>query len=138
MNRTAATSEYLGLVAAGVLDDADPAVAAWRDRVGDSAPGMEPVTPRVLAWLSHGEHSEGLIDEREQGALLDDYFRGPRRIQNITRKLGGRRAELPQGDPVTVQEAFTAWYSTRAGLPPDLISDAVTVAERRPEDADEP
>ncbi len=68
---------------------------------------MEPVTPQVLAWLSHAEHSEGLIDEREQGVLLDDYFRGPRRIRDITRKLGGRHAELPQRDPVTVQKAFT-------------------------------
>ena len=198
-------SEYLSLAAAGVFDDAEPAVAAWREQVGDSTPGVEPVTPEVLAWLSHAEHSEGLMDEREQGALLDDYFRGPRRIQDITRKLGGRHAELPQRDPVAVQEAFTAWYSTRhgdvpdqdavealaeewlsvmlpgtehavsprrsaafrdqitswwddedaagalsllpewirwngeqAGLLPDLISDAVTIAERRPEDADEP
>ena len=198
-------SEYLSLAAAGVFDDAESAVAAWREQVSDSTPGVEPVTPQVLAWLSHAEHSEGLIDEREQGAVLDDYFRGPRRIQDITRKLGGRHAELPQGDPVAVQEAFTAWYSTRhgdvpdqdavealaeewlgvmlpgtehavsprrsaafrdqitswwddedaagalsllpewirwngeqAGLPPDLISDAVTIAERRPEDADKP
>ena len=69
----------------------------------------------MLAWLSHAEHSEGLIDEREQGALLDDYFRGPRRIQDITRKLGGRRVELPQGDPVAMQAAFTTRYSTRHG-----------------------
>jgi hypothetical protein len=198
-------SEYLGLAVAGVFDDAEPAVAAWRDWVGDSAPGVEPVTPEVLAWLSHAEHSETLIDERDQGTLLDDYFRGPRRLQDITRKLGGRYAELPEGDPATAQEAFTAWYSTRhgdvpdqdavealaeewlgvmlpgtehavsprrsaafrdqitiywdeedsagalsllpewirwngeqAGLLPDLISDAVAIAERRPEDADEP
>ena len=198
-------SEYLGLAAAGVFDDAESAVAAWREQVGDSTPGVEPVTPQVLAWLSHAEHSEGLIDEREQGAVLDDYFRGPRRIQDITRKLGGRHAELPQGDPVAVQKAFTAWYATRhgdvpdqdavealaeewlgvmlpgtehavsprrsaafrdqitswwdnedaagalsllpewirwngeqAGLVPDLISDAVAIAERRPEDADKP
>jgi hypothetical protein len=70
-------SEYLGLAAAGVFDDAESAVAAWREQVGDSTPGVEPVTPQVLAWLSHAEHSEGLIDEREQGAVLDDYFRGP-------------------------------------------------------------
>ena len=192
-------SEYLSLVVAGVFDDAESAVAAWRDQVGDSAPGVEPVTPEVLAWLSDAEHFEGLIDERDQGALLDDYFRGPRRIQDITGKLGERRAELPQGDPAAAQAAFTAWYSTRhgdvpdqdavealaeewlgvmlpgtehavspqrsaafrdhiaswrddedaagalallpewirwngeqAGLPPDLISDAVAVAERRP------
>jgi hypothetical protein len=112
-------SEYLSLAAAGVFDDAEPAAAAWREQVGGSAPGVEPVTPEVLAWLSHAEHSEGLIDERERGALLDDYFRGPRRIQDITRKLGGRRAELPQADPVAVQEAFTAWYSTRHGDLPD-------------------
>jgi hypothetical protein len=106
-------SVYLGLAAAGVFDDAEPAVTAWRDQVDDSAPGVEPVTVEVLAWLSHAEHSEGLIDERSQGAVLDDYFRGPRRIQDMLRKLGGRRAELPQGDPEAVQEAFTAWYSTR-------------------------
>ena len=51
--------------------------------------------------------------------MLDDYFRGPLRIQDITRKLGGRRAELPHGDPVAVQEEFTAWYSTRHGDVPD-------------------
>ena len=197
-------SEYLSLAAAGVFGDAESAVAAWREQVGDAAPGVEPVTPQVLAWLSRAEHSQGLIGEREQGALLDDYFRGPRRIQDITRKLGGRRAELPHGDPVAVQEAFTAWYSTRhgyvpdqdavqalagewlgvmlpgtehavsprrsaafcdqitnwwddedaagallllpewirwngeqAGVPPDLISDAVAVAERRSKDTDE-
>ena len=72
-------SEYLSLAAAGVFDDADSAVAAWRDQVDDSTPGAEPVTPEVLAWLSHAEHSETLIDEREQEAVLDDYFRGPRR-----------------------------------------------------------
>ena len=198
-------SEYLSLAVTGVFDDAEAAVAAWRDQVGDSAPGVEPVTPEVLAWLSDAEHSEGLIDERDQGALLDDYFRGPRRIQDITGKLGERRAELPQGDPAAAQAAFTTWYSMRhgdvpdqdavealaeewlgvmlpgtehavspqrsvafrdhiaswrddedaagalsllpewirwngeqAGLRPDLISDAVAVAERRPEDADQP
>ena len=51
-------SEYLGLAAAGVFDDAESAVAAWRDQVGDSTPGVEPVTPQVLAWLSHAEHSD--------------------------------------------------------------------------------
>jgi hypothetical protein len=33
-----------------------------------------------------------LMDERDQGALLDDYFRGPRRIQDITQKLGAAAA----------------------------------------------
>lgn len=111
-------SAYLGLAVAGVFDDAKSAVAAWREQAGDTAPGVEPVTREVLAWLSHAEHSEGLIEE-EQGALLDDYFRGPRRIQDITRKLGGRYADLPHGDPVPAQEAFTAWYSTRHGRIPD-------------------
>src|SRR5437870_2232903 len=36
-------SEYLGLAAAGVFDDAESAVAAWREQVGDSTPGVEPV-----------------------------------------------------------------------------------------------
>lgn len=83
-------SEYLGLAAAGVFDDAESAVAAWREQVGDSTPGVEPVTPQVLAWLSHAEHSEGLIDEREQGALLDDYFRGP--PPHLGHHLEARRA----------------------------------------------
>jgi hypothetical protein len=30
------------------------------------------------------------------------------------------------------------WNGEQAGLRPDLISDAVAVAERRPEDADQP
>jgi hypothetical protein len=30
------------------------------------------------------------------------------------------------------------WNGEQAGLPPDLISDPVAIAERRPEDADEP
>jgi hypothetical protein len=34
-------SEYLSLAAAGVFDDAESAVAAWREQVGDRAP---------LAW----------------------------------------------------------------------------------------
>jgi hypothetical protein len=112
-------SEYLSLAVAAVFDDTESAVAAWRDQVGDSAPGAEPVTAEVLAWLSHAEHSEGLIDERDQAVSVDDYFRGPRRIQDITGKLGGRHAELPQADPVAVQEAFTAWYSPRHGDVPD-------------------
>jgi hypothetical protein len=112
-------SEYLGLASAGVFDDAESAAAAWREQACDAAPGVEPVTPQVLAWLSYAEHSEGLIGEREQGASLDDYFRGPRRIQDITRKLGGRYAELPHGTPVAAQQAFTAWYSTRHGYVPD-------------------
>src|SRR6266566_3529053 len=174
---------------------------------GFAYPGVDPSV--YLLGFDASEYlgltAAGVIDEREQGALLDDYFRGPRRIQDITRKLGGRHAELPQGDPVAVQEAFTAWYSTQhgdvpdqdavealaeewlgvmlrgteyavsprrsaafcdqitswwddedaagalsllpewirwngeqAGLPPALISDAVAIAERRPEDADEP
>src|SRR5260370_41619607 len=101
------------MAAAAVFDDAESAVAAWREQVGDSTPGVEPVTPGVLAWLSHAEHSEGLIDEREQEALLDDYFRGPRRIQDITRKLGGRGADAPPGDPMARQGGCTARDSTR-------------------------
>ena len=44
---------YLSLAIAGIFDDAESAVAAWRDQVGDSAPGVEPVTSEVLAaeWL---------------------------------------------------------------------------------------
>ena len=62
-------SEYLSLAAAGVFDDAEPAVAAWREQVGDSTPGAEPVTPQVLAWLSHAEHSEGLVSGEPLGRI---------------------------------------------------------------------
>ncbi|MGH3195880.1 MAG: hypothetical protein ACRDOH_09685 [Streptosporangiaceae bacterium] len=111
-------SEYLSLAGADVFDDAEQAVAAWRKHGGDTADGMEPVTPEVLAWLSHAEHSEELISG-PGSQLLDEYFRGPRRVQDITRKLGGRHADLPRADPVPAQEAFTAWYSERRGEIPD-------------------
>lgn len=127
-------SEYLGLAAAGVFDDAEPAVAAWREQVGDSTPGVEPVTPQVLAWLSHAEHSEGLIDEREQGALLDDYFRGPfasrtspgssaggaRSCRTVTR--WPCRRSSPPGIP-----RGTATFLTRTRSGGDLLNERMVV-----------
>ncbi len=122
-------NDYLDLAGAGVFDDVEQAAAAWRAEAGavtegDVAEGIEPVTPGVLNWLSYAEHAAELLTGPESQPLLDEYFRGPRRIQDITRKLSAKisRQSLREGDPVAAQEAFTAWYSARHGDVPDQVA----------------
>ena len=118
-------SQYLDLAGAGVFDDVEQAAAAWREQPGDggegddSAGGMEPVSREVLSWLSYAEHTAELIEDPQSRSLLDEYFRGPRRLQDITRKLGGHGAKLRSADPAAARDAFTSWYSARHGRFPD-------------------
>jgi hypothetical protein len=55
----------------------------------------------------------------EELALLDEYFRGQRHVQDIIDHLGGKHTELPEPDPELAMEEFITWYSGQHGDIPD-------------------
>jgi hypothetical protein len=78
-------SEFIGLAGADVFDDVDQAVAAWRQQAGVSAEGLTPVpaTPESLTCLVYCEHEEQPVVGDESRTLMDNWFRGPRRMRDV-------------------------------------------------------
>jgi hypothetical protein len=119
-------SGFIILAGMAVFNEADQAAAAWRDAVGASAEGLTPtpLTAEVLTCLMYFDSEEQLIDGAEPRAVMDNWFRGPRRISDLLRTLDERGVELPPYrslyhdiDFEPMAEAFTAWYSERHGRP---------------------
>jgi hypothetical protein len=115
------------LAGAGVFDDVEQAAAAWREQVGVSAGGLVPVpaTAGSLAYLVYCEHAEQILSGREPRALMDNWFRGPRRMRDVTDALRGRGVDLPSPrslyrdiDFAPMAAEFTGWFSARHGHAP--------------------
>lgn len=115
------------LAGTGVFDDAEHAAAVWREQVGVSADGQvpAPATPESLACLVNYEGGEVFIVGDESRNQMDNWFRGPRRIQDILTALHERGAALPEFslryhdiDVVPMTDPFTRWYSERYGREP--------------------
>jgi hypothetical protein len=84
-----------------VFDDVEPAAAAWRDQVG--------------------------VVGDESRTVLDNWFRGPRRIRDI---------DDWSDDPVTdavraLLPAWVRWNGEQAGVPASLLERAVGAASTR-------
>jgi hypothetical protein len=121
-------SGLVRLAGAGVFDDVESAAAAWRDQVGVSAGGLTPeaATPAALACLVYCEHGEVDVVGDESRTVLDNWFRGPRRIRDIDDALRERGLVLPEYSPryhdidvAPMADPFAAWYAERHGHEPD-------------------
>jgi len=115
------------LAGAGVFDDVEQAAVAWREQVGVSAEGLVPVpaTAGSLACLVYCEHAEQILSGSEPRALMDNWFRGPRRMRDVTDALRGQGVDLPSPrslyhdiDFAPMAAGFTGWYSARHGHAP--------------------
>ena len=125
------------LAGAGVFDDVEQAAAAWREQAGVSAEGLVPVpaTAVSLACLVYCEAAEQILSGSEPRALMDNWFRGPRRMRDVTDALRGQGVDLPSPRPLyrdisfePMAAEFTGWFSARFGHAPSR--DAVeTLAE---------
>jgi hypothetical protein len=119
----------IGIVHAGVFDDVQEAASAWRALVGDTAASARPerveTTERLLC-LVHCDSEEDILRGTESRAVLDNWFRAPRRIHDLAEALRKRGMSLPAArslyhnlDPDPMAEAFTGWYVQRHGSEPD-------------------
>jgi hypothetical protein len=120
-------SELIALAGAGVFDDMDQAAAAWREQVGLSAEGLVPVpaTPESLTCLVYCEAEEQHVMGGESRTLMDNWFRGPRRMHDVHDALQERGIALPEYhslfhdiDVAPMADPFIAWYSERHGRRP--------------------
>lgn len=119
---------FVGLTGAGVFDDVEEAAAAWRDQVGVSAEGLTPApaTAESLACLVYCEHEEEDVRGDESRTLMDNWFRGARRMRDIHEALRERGMVLPEYSPryhdidvAPMADPFAEWYSQRHGHQPD-------------------
>ncbi len=120
-------SEFTRLTGAGVFGNVDRAAAAWREQVGVSAEGLTPVpaTAESLTCLVYCEHEEQHVIGDESRTLMDNWFRGPRRIRDVHEALQERGIVLPEYNPryqdidvAPMAEPFIEWYSERHGHQP--------------------
>jgi hypothetical protein len=98
--------------------------AGEREQTGVGAEGVLPVpaTAGSLACLVYCERAEQLLIGREPRALMDYWFRGPRRMRDVTDALRGQGVDLPSPcslyhdiDFAPMAAEFTGWYSARHG-----------------------
>lgn len=117
----------IGLAGAGVFDDVEQAAAAWREQGGVSAEGVVPVpaTAGSLTCLVYCEHAEQILSGRESRAVMDNWFRGPRRLRDVADALRGQGVDLPKIRPLyrdidfaPMAAAFTSWHTERRGHVP--------------------
>jgi hypothetical protein len=115
------------LAGADVFADMDEAAAAWRNQVGVSAEGLTPVpaTAESLTCLVYCECEEQHVMGDESRTLLDNWFRGPRRIRDVHDALEERGITLPEYSPryhdidvAPMADPFVGWYAGRHGHQP--------------------
>jgi hypothetical protein len=98
-----------------------------RVQAGVSAEGVVPVpaTAGSLTCLVYCEHAEQILSGSEPRALMDNWFRGPRRMRDVTDALRGQGVDLPSPRPLyrdidfkPTAAGFTGWFSARFGHTP--------------------
>jgi hypothetical protein len=117
------------LVQAGVFDDAEEAAAHWRATVGDAADHAvltSVETAEQLSCLVQSQTGEDMIKGTEPRAATDNWFRARRRTHDLAQALRRHGMKLPEAknlfddvDSEPMAQAFTAWYRTERGSPPD-------------------
>jgi hypothetical protein len=120
---------FVEIVHAGVFDDVQQAVTAWRALVGDTAQSARPErveTAERLLCLVHCDSGEEILRGSELRTVLDNWFRARRRIHDLADALRKRGTPLPTArslyhdlhtDPMA--KAFTEWHVKRHGTEPD-------------------
>jgi hypothetical protein len=115
------------LAHAGVYDDEHQAAAAWQALVGDAAHDavLTPVQASdQLQCLAYSRVADTLVIGLESRAVMDNWFRSRRRLNELAPALRARGMPLPPGrllrnvDVGPAVEAFTAWFSERYGAEP--------------------
>jgi len=67
-----------------------------------------------------------------------EYAVSPRRSVAFRDQITSWWDDEDTAGALSLLPEWIRWNGEQAGLPPDLISAAVAIAKRRPEDADEP
>jgi hypothetical protein len=67
-----------------------------------------------------------------------EYAVSPRRTAAFRDQITSWWDDEDAAGALSLLPQWIRWNGEQAGLPPDLISDAVAIAERRHKDADEP
>ncbi|GEM_PF-1349718 len=125
---------FVDLVGGRVFDDMGEAAAAWREGVGEAAAEAVPAAIADAGAVS-GLHClvycdvGGKLGVRgsETRAMLDNWFRGRRRLHDLAGALKRRRMPLPEQrnlyhdiDPAPMTAEFAGWYRERHGSEADV------------------
>jgi hypothetical protein len=122
---------FVGLAGAGVYDDVTQAADAWRTFVGHAADAAQPApveTSERLHCLTNWDFGEELLRGTESAAVMGEWFRAPRRLDDLATVLAERGTPLPETgslykdrdrDWAPMAKTFTDWYARRHGTEPD-------------------
>ncbi|GAA3449066.1 hypothetical protein [Dactylosporangium matsuzakiense] len=113
-------SGFPRLESAGVHDDLDHAVTAWRNEVGPSAAGAEPRPigdGADVAVLTYWDMGELFVTGFESRTVMDNWYRSQRRADDLIAALAKRGVDLPKHRSLVEEldieptvTAFTTWY----------------------------
>jgi hypothetical protein len=127
------------LAHAGVFDDVDQAAAAWRSQLGEpaGATGPRPVRDADdLHCLVHWDTGELYLRGDETRAVMDNWYRAPRRADDLLAALHRHGIPVPKAhslyrdvDIAPAVNAFTEWYAVRHGTKPDQEPTEALAAE---------
>jgi hypothetical protein len=129
---------FVDLVDGRVFGEVGEAAAAWREGVGDVAAAAVPApvadagAASELQCLVYCDVGGKLgVRGTESRAMLDNWFRGRRRLHDLAGALKRSRMPLPEPrnlyhdtDAAAMTAEFTAWYRDRLGS--DADPEAVT------------
>ena len=104
------------------------------------------VQKAFTAWYStrHGDVPDQdavqALAEEWLGVMLPgtEHAVSPRRSAAFRDQITSWRDDEDAAGALSLLPEWIRWNGEQAGVPPDLISDAVATAGRRPEDADKP
>ncbi len=122
------TDFYNVVVGAGDFDDAEQAVAAWRQRVGDAATGARVQSVDHVGQLDclvHLDMDESALPAIPDRSVTDNWFGAQRRLAELRTAL--RRsgtapivaASLYNVDTEPAVDEFSQWYRGRHGAEPN-------------------
>jgi hypothetical protein len=85
----------VGLLSAGAFATPERAAAAWRDQSGLSTEAPSPATPESLGCLVQCGHDEPVFIADNSRSVMDNWFRGPRRVTDLLDHLPALGITLP-------------------------------------------
>jgi hypothetical protein len=121
----------LTVVAAGVFESAQDALAEWQHAVGPAAAGTElsPGTPetaaRLLAPCLRTGPMSDILEGSEPRELIREYYRLRRRARILAGSAASTAASSAAADPGEAHETFPGWYAARHDDVPQDVTDVV-------------
>lgn len=122
-------SGLVSLAGAGDFDTVEEATRVWQESVGATGPESQPRTvdtPGELHCMVPWRSEDLMGDEGR--AQMDNYFRAPRRRDDVVHFLANRGTPLPKvavhfdcdgEDTEEAEDDFIDWYVDRHGTEPD-------------------